>query len=85
MGTIQYATNTSTGLVVSRVGSELAWPMLRYDDMSNENNYTIKYQLEKISVFSITVRSWLGLKWTRKIPKAIKNTHRMFWGFSLLK
>lgn len=29
MRTIQYAVDTETGLVISRVGSEFAWPQLR--------------------------------------------------------
>lgn len=84
MRTIQYAIDTQTGLVVSRVGSELAWPILEYDEMRIENNYVINYHLKKMHVFEAT-RYWSLLKWTRKIPKEIKNKHREFWGFSILK
>lgn len=83
MQTIQYAIDTETGLVISRVGSELAWPILDYDGMWPDNNYTMKYHLEKLSITASYCRNLL--KWTRKIPKAIKNTHREFWGFPLLK
>jgi len=85
MRTIQYAIDMETGLVVSRVGSEFAWPILDYGDMRPENDYTMNCHLEKITISRIAGRYWLGLKWTKKIPKAIKNTHRKFWGFPLLK
>ena len=82
--TIQYAVDTETGLVISRVGSELAWPILDFENMRPENNYTMNYYLEKISVIS-ACSSMQHLKWTRKIPKEIKNLHRKFWGFPELK
>ena len=78
MRTIQYAIDKETGLVVSRVGSELAWPILDYPS----SNFQTK--LEKIPVFTVGV-SWPMLVWTRKLPKVIKNIHREFWGFSKLK
>jgi len=85
MKTIQYAIDTDTGLVISRVGSELAWPILDFDRVAPEQDYTMNCHLEKIPVSRIAGRYWLGLKWTKKIPKDIKNTHRLFWGFPLLK
>ena len=84
MRTITYAIN-GTGLVVSRVGSELAWPILEYDKMLPENNYEMDYHLEKITVFSVAGHIWDMLKWTKKIPQELKNKHREFWGFSKLK
>jgi len=85
MKTIQYAIDTETGMVISRVGSEFAWPILEYDKMLPGNDYTMNYSLEKMPVSRIAGRYWLGLKWTRKIPKQIKNTHRLFWGMRELK
>ncbi len=85
MRTIQYAIDTETRMVISRVDSELAWPVLDYDNMRPENNYTMNYYLEKITVFSVAGRVWNGLKWTRKIPRGIKNLHRQFWGMRRLK
>ena len=82
---IQYAIDMDTRMVISRVGSELAWPILDYDNMRPANNYTMNYYLEKISVSSTVGRIYNGLKWTRKIPLRIKNLHRKFWGFSKLK
>ena len=82
--TIQYAIETETRMVVSRVGSELAWPVLDFENMRPENNYTMNYYLEKISVVS-ACSSMQYLKWTRKIPRNIKNLHRRFWGMKELK
>ena len=84
MKTIRYAIDTDTGLVISRVGSEIAWPILDYKDMQPENAYVMNYSLVKICVSQVASR-WDTLKWTRKISKTIKNTHRMFWGFPILK
>lgn len=84
MRTIQYAVDIETGLVISRVGNELAWPILDYEGMTSENGYKMNYYLEKVSVFSVAGCMDM-LKWTRKIPVALKNKHRKFWGFPELK
>lgn len=84
MNQITYAIDTTTGLVWSRMDSELAVPILEYDKMSPANNFETSYYLEKMSVFE-AAGYWWALKWTRKIPIAIKNTHRSFWGLRLLK
>ena len=84
MKTIQYAIDRETGLIVSRVGSELAWPILGYDSMKPENNYRMGYYLEKMDVLDVAGQTWSMLKWTRKIPIALKNLHRTFWGMKLL-
>ena len=85
MRTIQYAINMETGLVWSRVGSEVAYPVLAYDKMTSENNFTAPLILEKAPVFDMAGRVWEGLKWTQKISKKNKNIHREFWGFPILK
>jgi hypothetical protein len=83
---ITYAIDDNTGLVVSRVGSELAWPILDYVAMVPDNNFTPKYRLEVIPVTEITPTSWhYTLTWTRKVPVEVKNLHRRFWGMSELK
>ena len=84
MKNITYAIDQETGLVISRVGSELAWPVLDYDDMRQENNYIMNYTLAKICVSEVASR-WGILKWTKKISVEIKNPHRRFWGFKELK
>jgi hypothetical protein len=85
MRIIQYAIDLDTGLVISRVGSEFAWPILDYPNIRPENDYTMNCYLEKIQVSRIAGCYWLELKWTKKISKRIKNTHREFWGFPKLK
>ena len=84
MKTIQYAVNMETGLVWSRFGSEIAFPVLAFNQMTPENNFTAPLILEKGDVFDMRGRVWEGLKWTKKIPKAIKNLHRQFWGMKPL-
>ena len=76
MRIIQYAIDASTGLVVSRVGSELAWPIMDYPNTS--------CHLEKIPLIAAAA-TWPLLKWTRKIDMWTKNLHRKFWGFKELK
>lgn len=83
MRTITYAIDTETKLTVSRVGTELAYFVLDYDNMLPENNFSARYHLDKMDVFHW--HNWSVLKWTRKIPKDIKNLHRKYWGFSKLK
>jgi len=85
MKNITYAVDMETGLVYSRVGSEVAVPVLDYDGMVPENNFKTNYNLEKMYVLSLSISQWNCLKWTKKIPKDIKNLHRKFWGFKLLK
>ncbi len=85
MRTIQYAIDQSTGLVISRVNSELAWPILDYANMLPKNKYRMEYTLEKISVGSIAGPTWDTLKWTRKISVDIKNIHRIFWNMKPLE
>jgi hypothetical protein len=72
------------GHVFSRVGSEVAIPVLDFDGMKPENNYEMNYQLEKFDVIKVAVElsHCIG---TRKIPTALKNIHRKFWGMKQLK
>ena len=87
---ITFAIHTD-GFVVSRVNSELAWPILDYAAIGQggdgfkkgDFNGPIKYNLEKISVFSGS-DEWSQLRWTKKIPIEIKNIHRKFWGMKEL-
>lgn len=81
--TIQYAIDLETGMVISRVDSEIAVPVLQYDKMTPQNNFKTEYALEKMNVFSLA-HSWDYYKWTRYIPLPIKNAHRAFWGFQTL-
>lgn len=80
---ITYGVCKDDGMVVSRVGSEVAWPVLQYEDMLPENNFTPTYKLERMPVLSVT-DEWYRIKWTKKIPIHLKNRHRVFWGFKPL-
>ena len=81
-----YAINKEDGFVVSRVGNEVAWPVLHYDRIGRDGDFTgpTEYELEKMPVLSLA-SCWSQLKWTKKIPTRIKNLHRTFWGFKSLK
>jgi len=82
---ITYAINREDGLVVSRVGSQLAWPVVQYDQIGEKGNFNgpINIKLENIPVTSVG-QEWGLLRWTKKIPVVLKNQHRKHWGFSLL-
>lgn len=82
--TIRYAVDTETGMVISRVESEIAIPVLQFDKMVPENNFQTIYELEKMDVIAIA-HYWDNYKWTKKIPIEIKNEHRIFWGMKPLK
>jgi len=81
--TIQYGIDSQTGLVWSRVDSEVAVPILDYAGMKPENNFQTYYCLEKMDVLS-SLPSINNVKWTRKISLRIKNNHREFWGMKPL-
>ena len=75
MNTIQYAIDPETGYVWSRLKNEIAFPVLAYPSMS--------IILEKENVLSMAYY-WNNLEWTKKIPKEIKNQHRLFWGLKAI-
>lgn len=79
---ISYAIDLDTGLVVSRVGSEYAWPILDFEGMKPENNFEMIYNLEKIGVYEAIGSR---LNHTRKLPLDVKNFHRRFWGMKEIK
>ena len=72
------------GHVYSRVGSEVAIPVLDFAGMRSNNNYAINYNLEKFDVIHVAfeINRATG---TRKLPLKIKNIHRKFWGMKPLK
>jgi len=89
---ITYAVNKDDDIVWSRVGSEIACPVLDFEaigkggDGFKKGNFNgpIRYELQKFPVHSLAGRDWNRLKWTKKIPKRLKNKHRKFWGFKPL-
>ena len=84
MKAILYGINENTGHVYSRVGSEVAIPVLRYEKMQPENNFGTIYELEKFDIIHLA-SEWSFIYWTRKLPVELKNMHRSFWGFKPLQ
>jgi len=83
MKRILYMIDTSTGMVVSQVGNEYAWPVLDFEHMRPENNFETRYDLEKLT-FPMAMPGLPYCARTRKIPLEIKNFHRRFWGMKPL-
>lgn len=95
--TITYARHIE-GYVYSRVGNEVAFPVLEYAEIGmggleratgiqyEPGNFTgpTNYHLEKCGVHEITT-DWQKLTWTKKIALNTKNEHRRFWGMPQLK
>lgn len=83
MKAIQYGIDKETCLVWSRVGAKVALPVLQFDRMVPETNFRTVYELEKMDVIEV-IGSLRSVKWTRKVPTAIKNLHRQFWNMKPL-
>ena len=77
--TIGYMIDPLTNGIWSRVGSEIAIPVLQFSEMTPENNYATKYKLEKFDAVAIAYHIKDTIR-TRKVSKEIKNIHRKFWG-----
>lgn len=94
---ITYARH-SEGYVYSRVGNEVAFPVLEFAEIGMgglERSTGIQYEpgdfhgptnyhLEKCGVHEITT-DWKNLTWMKKVPLFDKNEHRQFWGLKPLK
>lgn len=76
---ILYGIDLDTGMVVSRVGRELAWPVIVFNEIGKGGDFTgpIPVQLEKMD---LNVLYNAHVQWTKKIPLDLKNRHRQFWG-----
>jgi hypothetical protein len=81
---ITYAIDQDTGYVWSRVGSQVAVPIIDFDKMGPADAFAIKAHLERMDVLAVTT-DWRMLRWTRKIPVHLKNLHRAFWGMKPLQ
>lgn len=77
---IRYAVDSESGLTYSMVGSQLAVP---FRDKKNKFG-EYDYKLEKLTVSQLGKTEWEGLRWTRQLPKSLKNYHRQFWGLNPL-
>jgi hypothetical protein len=84
MNAIRYGIDRETGLIWSRVGSQVAVPVLQYDKMVPENNFKAIYELEIFDVIEL-VGSLGSVKWTRIVPIQIKNMHRELWKMKPVK
>jgi hypothetical protein len=92
MKSLQFAVHRWDGHIISRCGSDLAWPVLDYQGIGQggdgyqpgDYNGPMRYPLEKFNVHRIG-REWDDLVWTKKIPMDLKNPHRIFWGLKELK
>ena len=82
--TIQYMVDPVMSMVYSRVGDELAIPVLDFEGMKPSNNYQIFYNLEKFKALEVAGTIGHVIR-TRKIPLEIKNYHRKFWGMKPIK
>jgi len=82
--TIQYAIELDTGLIISKVRDQLLIPVLDFENMKPENNFQTNYDLQVFPLNTL-VGIWHCYKWTKKIPKEIKNLHRIAWGMKPLK
>ena len=80
---IRYAVDRDSGEVVSRVGREFAWPILDFEAIGKNGDFTapFEYNLEKIDgpEAHYAARS---LFYTRHVPTVVKNLHRAFWGMA---
>lgn len=91
MRNIQYAFHRDDGSVISRVGSEVAWPVLDFMAIGRggggfePGNFhgPMNYNLARKSVHGIG-REWDRLVWTKYVPTQLKNLHREFWGMKPL-
>jgi len=85
---IQYGIEEETGLVYSRVGSEVAVPVLDFEAIGQggggfapgDFRGPTRYDLEKCPLRELYYE-YEHIRWTRAIPVEIKNLHRRFWGF----
>jgi len=76
---IQYFIDRDTGEVGSRFGNEIAVAILEFDKIGKDGDYTkpLTYHLERMPIMESV---GLNAIWTRKLPLAIRNEQRQFWG-----
>jgi hypothetical protein len=83
---IRYGVDQDTGLVVSRVGNEVAWPVLDFEAIGQggdgyapgDFNGPTRYELHKFPAGQGDNRR---VRWTRNVPFEAMTEHRAFWGF----
>ena len=86
---IRYGIDQDTGLVVSQVGGEVAWPVLDFEAIGQggdgyapgDFNGPVRYNLQKFPVH----QGGGHVRWTRHVPFKAMAEHRAFWGFPPIK
>ena len=79
---IQYAIDKN-GLTWSRVGLQVAIPVIDMSIMNTPKGEKEPYTLEKFNVISASLtKDWEKLRWTEDLPVSLKNYHRKFWGMT---
>jgi len=83
---ITYGIDMESGVIVSRMGSEIAWPIMEYEKIGEKDDFTrpLTYKLEKFDLISIAGHIYDNIKWTKNVPVDEKNKHREFWGMPSL-
>ena len=76
---IRYGIDTSSGMIWSRVGSQVAIPILQPENMTSKNSFKPVFELDVFELDELAGSLSL-IKWTQKIPNKIKNYHRDYWG-----
>lgn len=88
---ITYAVERDSGIVVSRVGSHVAVPVLDFEAIGKggdgfepgDFNGPVRWNLETFDLYAL--QPWQAYRWTKKIPIELKNRHREYWGFPPIK
>jgi hypothetical protein len=91
--TITYGIDDESGLVYSRVGGEVAVPVLDFAAIGQGGDGfepgdfrgPTRYNLEKCSVYALGSGEYAAIRWTKQVPLPVKNAHREFWGFPPLR
>lgn len=86
MRQITYAVDPD-GVVISRVGREVAWPVLDFEAIGKDGDFSgpLTYNLVKMDFYEAMRHGvYRTLRWTKKIPMPLKNRHRVFWGMKKL-
>ena len=76
---INFAVDLQTGLVYSRVGTEVAVPYPKHGKgLRMAGTFEMNYELQRFPLYSIQ-HKWGQLHFSQNIPLRIQNYHRQFW------
>lgn len=79
---IRYGIDHETRVVVSQnlQTGEICWPMVDFGNMTPNDGFCMKWTMGETLDPLEVVDSLHSVQWTRKIPTALKNLHREYWG-----